>query len=71
MLKRIRNINFGWMIVLLGFIFIVSGISMTEGEVSNKTLLCFDEGCIFVQGISNIILGILCIGLGIFMILKK
>lgn len=71
MLKKIRNFNFGWIIILTGFIVIVSGISMTEGETGDKTLLCFDKGCIFIQGISNIATGIFCIGIGIYLILKK
>ncbi len=71
MLKTIRNFNFGWIIILTGFIVIISGISMTEGKAGEKTFLCFDQGCIFIQGVSNIALGIFCIGIGIYLLLKK
>lgn len=71
MLNAIRNINVGWTIILLGLITIISGISMTERKVVEKTFLCFDNGCIYIQGISNIFIGFLCIGLGVFLILKK
>ncbi len=70
MLKAIRNIKFGWIIILIGIILILSGISMIEGKAGDKTFLCFDEACISVQGISNIALGLLCLGVGFFKIKK-
>ena len=70
MLKKIRNFNFGWIIILTGFVVLISGISITEGNTGGKTLLCFDQGCIFIQGISNIAIGIFCVAVGINMILK-
>ena len=70
MLKKIRNFNFGWIIILIGFVVLISGISITEGNTGGKTLLCFDQGCIFIQGISNIAIGIFCVAVGINMILK-
>ena len=69
MLKAIRNIKLGYVIMLIGLGAIVSGISMTESN-GGKTLLCFDEGCIYIQGISNIAVGIFCIGLGVYMMLR-
>lgn len=71
MLKAIRNIKLGWIIILMGIISVVSGISMKEGKAGDSTFVCFDDGCIYVQGISNIAVGILCIGLGIYMNIKK
>lgn len=71
MLNGIRNINFGWIIIVVGIIMIISGFSMTEGEIGNKTLLCFDSGCLYIQGISNISIGLLGLILGIYLILKK
>lgn len=71
MLKTIRNLNLGWILLLIGMVIIVSGISMTEGKAGEKTFLCFDSGCIYVQGISNIALGILTIILGVHLIVKK
>ena len=71
MIKTIRNFNFGWIIILTGITVVVSGISMTEGKAGEKTFLCFDQGCIYVQGISNIALGIFCLGIGLYMIFKK
>ncbi len=49
----------------------VSGFSMTEGKVGEKTFLCFNKGCIYIQGYSNIGLGILSIILGVYLIIKK
>lgn len=71
MLKTIRNLNAGWILFLIGIVVIVSGISMTEGKAGAKTFLCFDSGCIYVQGISNIAIGILSIVIGIYLIAKK
>jgi len=71
MLKSIRNLNSGWILLLIGIVIIVSGISMTERIASEKTFLCFDHGCIYIQGMSNIILGIFIGTLGIYLILKK
>ena len=71
MLKTIRNLNFGWILLLIGMVIIVSGISMTEGKAGEKTFLCFDSGCIYVQGMSNIVVGIFTGILGIYLITKK
>jgi len=71
MLKTIRNLNVGWILFLIGIVVIVSGISMTEGKAGTKTFFCFDSGCIYVQGISNIAIGILVIVVGIYLIVKK
>lgn len=70
-LKAIRKLNFGWTIILLGVISVISGFSMTEGKVGERTFLCFDAGCIYVQGVSNIVLGLLFIGFGVYLILRK
>ena len=71
MLQAIRNIKPGWIIIFLGFIAGLSGLTMAEGKAGDRTFLCFDSGCIYVQGITNILIGFLCIGIGTFMILKK
>lgn len=71
MLKAIRNLNFGWIIILIGIVLIVSGISITEGNNVEKTLLCFDSGCIFIQGISKIVIGVFCAVVGIYLVAKK
>ncbi len=71
MLKLIRNLNFGWPLLLIGIIIMASGISMTEGKVGEKTFLCFDSGCIYVQGISNMLIGILTVIVGVYLIIKK
>lgn len=52
-------------------VIIVSGFSMTEGKAGEKTFLCFDSGCVYVQGVSNIVLGIFTIIIGIYSIVKK
>lgn len=69
-IKAIRRLNFGWILILVGTVTMVSGLSMKIGETSS-TLLCFDEGCIYVQAISNILMGIFIIGFGIYMIVKR
>ena len=71
MLKTIRNLNFGWILVLVGIVMIISGISMTEGKTGEQTFVCFDSGCIYIQGISNMVIGLLCLGIGIYKILKN
>ena len=71
MLKTIRNLKLGWIIILTGIIIIASGLSMTEGKAVRQTFICFDNACIYIQGISSIAIGLLCFGVGIYMILKK
>ena len=71
MLKAIRNLNFGWILILIGIILAISGISMTAGKAGEKTFLCFDSGCIYIQGVSNIAIGLLCLVIGIYLIFKK
>jgi len=70
MLKTIRSFNFGWMSILSGIIFIGKGISRTKGKAS-RTLLCFDEGCIYIQEITSVVLGLLFIVIGGYLILRK
>jgi hypothetical protein len=71
MLKGIRKLNFGWIIIGLGLAGILSGFSMTETTGEGRTLLCFTVGCIYIQGVSNIVLGVLISFLGIFLLIKK
>lgn len=71
MLKTIRQLNFGWILIILGAGGILSGMSMTTPSEGGRTLLCFTEGCIYLQGISNIILGCLVIIFGLLLILRK
>lgn len=65
-LKRIRNINLGWFLVLMGCGFILTGLSMTSDPTKGNTFLCFDAGCVTVQGFSSLALGVLMIGMGIY-----
>ena len=71
MLKTIRSIKLGWIIILMGITATASGISMTDGKAGQQTFLCFDNGCIYIQGISSMAIGILFIGFGIYMVFKK
>lgn len=71
MLKIIRNLNFGYILILIGFVFIVSGIEMQAVDKIGNTLLCFDQGCIYVQAVSNCLLGVFTILLGIYLKLKS
>ncbi len=66
MLKKIRSINEGWFLVMMGIGIILAGLGMMENSGSGNTLLCFDAGCIYVQGISNIFLGLVMIGFGVY-----
>lgn len=70
MLNKIRSLNFGWMLILLGIGFVVSGLSMIGGE-TKRTLLCFDDGCIYIQSLSGLGLGLLTMAVGIYKILRK
>jgi len=65
-LSKIRNINTGWILILLGIGFIPTGLNMTSDSGKGNTLLCFDAGCVTVQGYSCIALGIFMIGTGIY-----
>lgn len=71
MLRQIRRLNFGWILILVGGIVIVSGLSMTNAEAGERTFLCFDKACIYVQGVTNIAIGLLTVGLGFFSMLRK
>lgn len=70
-MKAIRKLNFGWIIILIGIVAILSGVSMTEGQAGGKTLLCLDDACVYIQGVSNIVVGCFTIGLGIYLLVKK
>jgi len=40
-------------------------------EETKKTFLCFDDGCIYVQKLSNIVLGVVTVVTGCYLIFKK
>ena len=65
-LSKIRNINSGWILILLGIGFIPIGMSMRSESGKGNTLLCFDAGCVTVQGYSCMALGIFMIGIGVY-----
>lgn len=50
----------------MGIGFIITGLRMTNDSGKGNTLLCFDEGCVTVQGVSCIALGAFMIGLGVY-----
>lgn len=58
-------------LILMGIILSITGMSMNETKIGQKTLIYFDEACLYVQGISNIVVGLLCISIGIYMVIKK
>ena len=66
MLKKIRSLHVGWILVILGVGSSYAGISMTDKTSNGITLVCFDSGCVTTQGYSCIALGILMILLGIY-----
>jgi len=65
-LNKIRKLNLGWIIIMMGIGFILVGLRMTSNSGKENTLLCFDEGCVTVQGISCMTLGAFIIGLGVY-----
>jgi len=65
-LSKIRNLNSGWILILLGLGSILTGLSMTSKTAKGNTFLCFDDACVTVQGYSCMILGIFIIDLGIY-----
>ena len=71
MIKRIRNLNLGYFFIMLGIIAISSGLSLADPQIGEKTLLCFDQGCLYVQGFSNLIVGGLVVLLGLSMLKRK
>lgn len=70
MLKTIRKLNFGWIIILMGVIIATSGFTLIEDGAAQKTLLCFDGGCVYVQAVSNIAVGVLSFALGLYLVIK-
>lgn len=68
LLKKIRSLSFGYTIVLVGLILCLSGVKMTTPDLVKKTFLCFHESCIYIQGVSNFVLGIITIVMGLLMI---
>lgn len=71
MLKTIRNLNFGWLLLPIAIVFILAGLSMQAKAEGGNTLLCFDAGCVYVQGLSNVVLGSATIIFAVFLILRK
>jgi len=45
-------------------------LEMSSSQNQGNTLVCFDTGCIFVQGFTNITIGLFTIGLGLYMKFK-
>lgn len=70
MLNKIRNLNLGYFVLVCCLVSVASGLKMQSGEVE-KTLLCFDAGCVHVQGISNVALGVFLFVIGAIMIIKE
>ena len=71
MFKTSRKLNLGWIVILIGIITILSGLSMTEENSEEKTLLCFDIGCVYFQNVANTTLGSLFLSLGLFFLTKE
>ncbi|MEM6396049.1 MAG: hypothetical protein AAF741_06850 [Bacteroidota bacterium] len=71
MLKTLRSLNFGWIMILMGLCAIGTGLNMVDPSSSGKTWLCFDKGCVTVQGVSVVVLGIFIIIVGIVGIIRK
>lgn len=71
MLNWIRNINQAWILILVGIILIFSGLKITNEPSLERTLLCFDNNCIYIQGISNIVIGCLTIVIGLIVLYKS
>ncbi len=71
MLRTIRNLNFGWLLLPAAIVIILAGLSMQSKADGGQTLLCFDAGCVYVQGTTNILLGIVTSVFAIFLLLRK
>ena len=67
----IRNLSYGWIFLMLGVAAIASGFSMVEDRGGDRTFLCFDDGCIYAQGLSSIALGTFMIIMGALAIIKR
>jgi hypothetical protein len=70
MLNKIRELNFSYIILLISLVSVLSGLKMQSGKVE-KTFLCFDAGCVHVQGVSNVLLGVFLLMMGVVMIVKE
>lgn len=71
MLNAIRNFNVGYVLLLIGIVLIISGFDIKSSESGEKTFLCFDKGCMVVQGYTNIFLGILTTVMGVMKLLRS
>ena len=71
MIKAIRKLDFGWIIISMGFIMILSGFSMIFKYENGKTWLCEGARCKLVQGYSLVVLSIFIIVIGIVNLLRK
>ena len=71
MLRTIRNLNFGWLLLPVAVVIILAGLSMQSKAGNGNTLLCFDAGCVYVQGMSNVLLGLLTAGFAVYLIMRR
>ena len=51
--------------IMMGIVMIFAGFNMTSKSVE-RTFLCFDEGCITIQGYSCITLGLIMVIFGVY-----
>ena len=71
MLKLIRDLKFGWIIIFMAIIMIASGLSMILSFKNGTTWLCQGEGCKLVQGYSLLGMSIFMIIIGAINIAKR
>ncbi|MEM8585104.1 MAG: hypothetical protein AAGF87_12580 [Bacteroidota bacterium] len=71
MLKTLRSLNFGWILIVMGLCAIGAGLNMVDPSSIGRTWLCFDKGCVTVQGVSALVLGVFIVIVGIVGIIRK
>ena len=70
MLKFLRRINRGWLLILVGVVSLSAGLSMQQRMPDGDTWLCVDAGCVYVQSWSAICLAVLTLGVGAYLLLR-
>ncbi|MEM7573439.1 MAG: hypothetical protein AAF433_11085 [Bacteroidota bacterium] len=71
MIKTIRDLNFGWIAIVMGLCAFGAGLNMIDPDAGSRTWLCFDRGCVTIQGISVIVVGALFLLVGTYKVIRN